>query len=104
MVGTDASAVALGTILSQVKEDGKKHPIQYASRTMTKAERNFSACEREALAAIFPLKKFRMYLLPSIPFVLETDQQAFKSAFAKRDIHGRLARWLDFLAEYDFEF
>lgn len=102
--GTEASAVALAAVLSQVKEDSKKHAIQYASRTITKAERNYSACERDALAAVFALKKFRMYLPSSIPFVLETDQQALKSAFAKRDIHGRLARWLDFLADYDFEF
>lgn len=31
------------------------------------------------------------------------DRQALKAAFARKDIHGRLARWLDFLAEYDFK-
>lgn len=90
-------------ILSQVNEDGNRHPIQYTDIKMKKAERNYSACEREALAAVFALKKFRMYLLSSIPFVINTDQKALKSAFAKQDIHGRLARWLDFLAEYEFE-
>ena len=103
VVETDASSVAIGAVLAQKKEDGKVHPIQYASRTMTAAERNYSACEREALAVIFALKKFRVYLLSSIPFTLITDHQALRYAFQKKDVHGRLARWMDFLAEYQFE-
>lgn len=66
---------------------------------MNAAERNYSACEREALAVIFPLRKFRVHLLSNIPFTLITDHQALRYAFQKNDVHGRLARWLDFLAE-----
>ena len=32
-----------------------------------------------------------------------TDYQAFQNAFKKKDIHSRLARWFDFLAEYELE-
>ena len=102
VVETDASNVSLGAVLAQKKSDGKIHPVQYASRTMTDAERNYSTSEREALAVIFALKKFRVYLLSSIPFKIVTDHQALRYSFQKKDIHGRLARWLDFLAEYDF--
>ena len=61
---------------------------------MNKFERKYSACERGALAAIFALKKFRVYLLSSIPLKLVTDHQALSYAFRQNDIHGRLARWL----------
>ena len=56
---------------------------------------------REAVAVIFALKKFRITLL-SETFLLSTDHQALRHAFQKNDVHVRLARWLDLLAEYDF--
>ena len=43
-----------------------------------------------------------MYWLSDVPFVVVTDHQALSYAFKKKDIHGRLARWMDFLAEYEF--
>ena len=92
VVETDASSVAVGAVMAQRKEDRKVHPIQYASRPMTSAERKYSACEHEALAVIFALKKFRVYLLSTQRFVLITDHQALQYAFKKKDIHGRLAR------------
>jgi transposase InsO family protein len=51
---------------------------------------------------VFALKKYRAYFLGR-KFVLFTDHQALSQAFKKRDIHGRLARWLDLLAEYEIE-
>ena len=92
VVETDASSVCLGAVLAQKKEDGRIHPVQYASRTMTPAERNYSACEREALAVVFALKNFRVYLLSSKHVSLITDHQALQYAFQKKDVHGRLTR------------
>ena len=44
---TDASGVGLGTILSQVQEDGAIHPIAYASHSLDKHERNYGISELE---------------------------------------------------------
>lgn len=70
---------------------------------MTSAEKNYSTCEREALAMIFALKEFLLYILSSISSTAITDRHALCLPLQKRDFHGRLARWLDFLAEFDFK-
>lgn len=102
VVETDASGRGVGAVLAQKKDDGHVHPTNFASRSLNSAERNYFACEREALVVIFAIRKFRVYLLSDIPFDLVTDHQSLRYAFEKKDVHSRLARWLDFLAEYDY--
>jgi len=43
-------------------DDGSEHPIAYASRTLSNAERNYSNLEREALSLVFGVKKFHQYI------------------------------------------
>lgn len=69
---------------------------------MSPAEKNYLICEKKAMAVVFASKKFRHYLLSSETFTIIMDHQAFRSVF-KKGVHGRLVRWLDFLAEYRFE-
>ena len=102
IVATDASSRAVGAVLSQLDDDGREHPIHYASRSLNDAERNYSAFEREALGVIFALKKFRHYLLCK-KFKLYTDHEALKHVLNMKDPHGRIARWLSLLTEFDFE-
>lgn len=95
---TDAASRASGAFLAQNKEDGRINPAQFASRTMNYAEGGYATFEREDRAVIFSLKKFRVYLLSSHPFVLLTYYQDLSYSFKKKDFHGLLALWMEFFA------
>lgn len=75
IVETIASNAAFGAFQAQKKVFGKIHQVQYANRTMNSAERNYFACDVEALAVIFALRKCRVYLLSTEPLKLITDHQ-----------------------------
>ncbi len=73
IVDSDACQYALGAVISQVGDDGLERPIAYASRTMSKSERNYPTNKREALGGYWAVcKAFRAYTYGA-PFLLRTD-------------------------------
>ncbi|GFW35954.1 retrovirus-related Pol polyprotein from transposon 17.6 [Trichonephila clavipes] len=87
----DASNYALGAVLLQ-GEGSDEHPIEYASRLLTPAERNYSTTEREALAVVWALKKFRGYI-EGTEITVASDHQPLKWLLNLKSPTGRLARW-----------
>jgi hypothetical protein len=101
VLDTDASLVGLGAVLHQWQK-GHLKVIGYASRVLSKAERNYSTTRRELLAVIFGFKQFRQFLLGR-KFVLRVDHAALTQLRSTPDVVGQAARWLDFIGEYDFD-
>lgn len=101
LLTTDASNYAVGAILSQ-GEIGKDKPIAYASRTLNKAEGNYSTIEKELLAILFGVKTFRPYLYGR-KFRIITDHRPLVWLFNVKDPGSRLIRWRLKLEEYDYE-
>lgn len=79
----------------------KDQPVAYASRQLTMAERNYSTTERECLAMVFSVKKFRHYLICN-PIVFFVDHMTIKYLVNKPELSGRLARWVLLLEEFDY--
>jgi hypothetical protein len=98
---SDASNTGLGIVLTQV-QDGKERVISYASRALTKAEKNYSTTEREALAVVWGSKYFRPYLYGR-RYVVYTDHNALVSLMKSKDTSSRLTRWALTLEEYNPE-
>lgn len=74
-VHVDASNFAIGATLAQVGTQGLDHSVFFASRLLSRAERNYSTTEREALGMVYAVQKFRHYLLAT-PFMFYVDHQA----------------------------
>jgi hypothetical protein len=101
LLHTDASNYAVGAVLSQL-HDGVERPVCYASKTLDRAQTNYTVTEKECLAVVWATELFRTLLLGT-PFTLETDHSALKQILTTKDSAGRLARWALKLQEYDME-
>ena len=78
----DASDFAVGAVLGQ-RKDGKLHAIYYASKTLEAAQLNYATTEKELLAVVFVVEKFRSYLLGS-RVIVHTDHAALRYLMTKR--------------------
>ena len=103
-VTADASSYGLGGVLFHIYADGSERPIWYASRTLNKAECNYSQVEKEALALVFAVRRFNHYLFGR-HFTLFTDHKPllallgeFKATSATAS--ARMQRWKLFIANY----
>ena len=97
----DASDYAIGAVLGQTK-DKKHHAIAYASKTLTGAQLNYATTEKELLAVVFAIDKFRSYLVGA-KIIVYTDHAALKYLLTKKDAKPRLIRWILLLQEFDLE-
>ena len=102
----DASPTGLGACLMHVI-DNCEQPVAYASRTLSKAERNYAQVEREALSIIFGVKRFNQYLYGR-HFTLVTDHRPLCKLFGHTDgvrplAAARMQRWALILSAYSYK-
>lgn len=100
-VHCDASSFGVGGTLTQ-EINGEEHPVAYCSRSLSSAERNYSATEREALAVVFVVEHFRPYLEGGEQFKIITDHASLKWFLNLKNPSGRLERWGCRLSPYNF--
>ena len=100
-VHTDASLLGIVGILLQ-KYDDRLHPVVYFSFQISPAEQMYHSYERETLAVVKSLKKFRGHLL-GIKFTVVTNCNAFKSCVIQQTLPPYTGRWVLQLEEFDYE-
>jgi hypothetical protein len=97
---TDASKGALAGVVTQ-----EGHPVIYVSRTLSKAEQNYSNIEREALAIFWAVNRLK-HFLQGRRFTVHTDHQPLVRLFGGSiplNTSARISRWALFLMQFDFD-
>jgi hypothetical protein len=94
----DASDFAVGAILGQ-RIDKKLNVINYASKTLDTAQKNYATTEKE-LAVVFACDKFRPYIVDS-KVTIHTNHAAIKYLMTNKYAKPRLIRWVLLLQEFD---
>ncbi|KAK1433898.1 hypothetical protein QVD17_10816 [Tagetes erecta] len=97
----DASDYALGAVLGQ-RVDKKPVAIYYASKTLSDAQLNYTTTEKELLAVVYALDKFRSYIWGS-KVIVYSDHSAVRYLMEKKDAKPRLIRWILLLQEFNLE-
>ena len=88
----DASDYVVGAVLGQ-QLDKKPTAICYASKTLIEAQINYTTTEKELLAVVYALEKFRPYILGS-KIIIYTDHASLKYLLSNKEAKPRLIRWV----------
>ena len=100
---TDASENGLGAVLYQKQDDDTEHVIAYASRTLSKSERNYDTHRLEVLALKWLItERFHEYLNGG-HFEVYTDNNPFTYILANARLDTTGQRWVASLANYNFK-
>ncbi|EYC28494.1 hypothetical protein Y032_0007g3255 [Ancylostoma ceylanicum] len=101
-IHTDASYSGVGAVLSQKGDDNLLHPIFFASKGLSKSERNYHITDLEALAVVTALNRFHMFVY-GLPVEVYTDHQPLTALFKRTNVSSRVLRWALELQKYDIK-
>lgn len=83
----DASGEGIGVVLMQ-----NRHPIAFESHKLRGSERLYSIYDKEMLAIMHALAKFKQYLVGK--FVVRTDHNSLMYFLEQKDLNERRQKWV----------
>lgn len=101
-VCTDASDFCTGAVLLYGPSLETARPVAFESAQLKAAELNYPVHEKELLAIVRALKKWRVDLL-GVPFIVHTDHRTLENFTTQKHLSRRQARWQEFLGQYDYK-
>ena len=107
IVDCDASDTGIGGILSQMQwcdktQKFEERPIVFASKSLTKPQRNYCTTRKELLAVVTFVQQFKQYLLGR-QFLTRTDNSSLRWLVSFKNPEGQIARWIEVLSHFDYK-
>ena len=103
-VEVDASGYAIGVVLMQRDEKGKRHPVTYFSSTLNEAKRNYNIYTLELYAIVRVLRHWRPFLAGSPhEIIVHTDHVNLQYWKEPQKINWRIAQEVMELLEYNIK-
>ena len=100
--GLSSMLVGSGTVLTQMTPSDEFFPDAFACRALSDVEKRYSHTEKEALAVLWEIEHFNIYLL-GIHFELVTDKKPLEKIYsATSKPPARIEKWVLHLAPYNF--
>ena len=93
----DALGEGIGAVLMH-----NNHPIAFEGRKLKDYERHYSIYDKEMLAILHALTKFRQYLV-GVRFKVKTDHNSLKYFLEQKELNERQQKWVSKIQAYDFE-
>lgn len=94
---TDASGTGLGAVLIQ-----EGHSIAYYSQVLGVRNRLKSIYEKELMAIVLAVRRWRHYLLGR-HFIIRTDQRSLRFRMEQREVGPEYQKWMYKTLGFDFE-
>jgi len=101
VLDTDASNFTIGAVLSQM-QDGEERVIAYASKALSRSERNYCVTHREMLGVVYYMRAFRQFLLGR-KFLICIDHAALQWIQKTPEPIGQQARWCEIIQEFQYD-
>ena len=105
VLSVDSSYIAVGFILSQEDEQGRKHPARYGSLPMNEREARYSQPKLELFGLYRALRAYRLYLVGVKHLKVEVDAKYIKGMLNEPDLQPNavINRWIQGILLHSFE-